>query len=79
MDGVALARLAQEMAASANHLEDRMVIVHSPRNRFPGLVTRVVRDTVMAQVDIQAGHHRFVSLLSREAACRTVIDAHCRI
>ena len=38
------------------------------RNRFPGLVTRVVRDTVMAQVEIQAGPHRFVSLVSREAA-----------
>jgi len=40
----------------------------SLRNRFAGLVTRVVRDTVMAQVEIQAGPHRFVSLLSREAA-----------
>jgi molybdopterin-binding protein len=68
VDGAALARLAQEMAASANHLEDRMVIAHSRRNRFPSLVTRVVRDTVMAQVDIQAAPHRFVSLLSREAA-----------
>ena len=56
-----------------------MVIARSTRNRFPGLVTRFVRDTVMAQVDIQAGPHRFVSLLSREAACRTVLDAHCRI
>ena len=44
-----------------------MVVAHSMRNRFSGLVTRVVRDTVMAQVEIQAGPHRFVSLLSREA------------
>ena len=41
---------------------------HSARNRLSGLVTRVVRDTVMAQVEIQAGPHRFVSLLSREVA-----------
>jgi molybdopterin-binding protein len=68
VDGTALARLAQQMAASANHPEGRMVAAHSARNRFTGLVTRVVRDTVMAQVDIQAGPHRFVSLLSREAA-----------
>jgi molybdopterin-binding protein len=68
VDGTALARLAQQMAASANHPEGRMVVAHSARNRFTGLVTRVVRDTVMAQVDIQAGPHRFVSLLSREAA-----------
>jgi molybdopterin-binding protein len=39
----------------------------SARNRFVGLVTRVVRDTVMAQVEIQAGPHRVVSLMSREA------------
>ena len=38
------------------------------RNRVSGLVTRVVRDAVMAQVEIQAGPHRLVSLLSREAA-----------
>jgi molybdopterin-binding protein len=31
-------------------------------------VTNVVRDTVMAQVEIQAGPHRIVSLMSREAA-----------
>ena len=40
----------------------------SARNRFLGLVTKVTRDTVMAQVEIQAGPHRIVSLMSREAA-----------
>ena len=44
------------------------VSAQSVRNRFSGLVTRVVRDTVMAQVEIQSGPHRFVSLMSREAA-----------
>jgi molybdopterin-binding protein len=44
------------------------VVRESARNRFTGLVTRVVRDTVMAQVEIQAGPHRVVSLMSREAA-----------
>src|SRR3954453_21506878 len=39
----------------------------SARNRFPGLVTRVVRDTVMAQVELQCGPYRVVSLMSREA------------
>jgi len=68
VDGVALARLAQELAESGDHGEGRAVIAHSVRNRFSGLVSRVVRDTVMAQVEIQAGPHRFVSLLSREAA-----------
>ena len=40
----------------------------SARNRFVGIVTRVVMDTVVAQVEIQAGPHRFVSLITREAA-----------
>ena len=39
----------------------------SMRNRFPGIVTRVVRGDVAAQVEVQAGPHRFVSLLTREA------------
>jgi molybdopterin-binding protein len=39
----------------------------SARNRFVGIVTAVVRDKVMAQVEIVAGAHRFVSLMSREA------------
>ena len=40
----------------------------SARNLFRGIVTKVVRDGVMAQVDLQAGPHRVVSLMSREAA-----------
>ncbi len=68
VDGVALARFAQDLAESAGHAPNSAAAAHSVRNRFSGLVTRVVRDTVMAQVEIQAGPHRFVSLLSREAA-----------
>ena len=68
VEGAALAQLAEELAASAEPVPERAVVAHSVRNRFTGLVTRVVRDTVMAQVEIQSGPHRFVSLLSREAA-----------
>jgi molybdopterin-binding protein len=68
VDGAALARFATERAESAALRDDEAVSAQSLRNRFAGLVTRVVRDTVMAQVEIQAGPHRFVSLLSREAA-----------
>lgn len=39
----------------------------STRNRLPGIVTRVVKDRVAAQVEIQAGPHRIVCLLTREA------------
>jgi molybdopterin-binding protein len=68
IEGVELARFAHELAESGGHGEEAAVVAHSVRNRFSGLVSRVVRDTVMAQVEIQAGPHRFVSLLSREAA-----------
>jgi molybdopterin-binding protein len=66
--GAELARFARELAESDDPADDRAVVGHSMRNRFGGLVSRVLRDTVMAQVEIQAGPHRFVSLLSREAA-----------
>ena len=64
--GSDLAAFAQALAG--DHPAPGPVRSESARNRFVGLVTRVVRDTVMAQVEIQAGPHRIVSLLSREAA-----------
>ena len=74
VDGAALARFARELAESADHGEGRVVVAHSARNTFSGLISRVVRDTVMAQVEIQAGPHRFMSLLSREAADELVLE-----
>ena len=63
VDGADLARyLAEQGAASVPTSHE------SARNHFPGIVTRVVKDGVMAQVDIQAGPHRVVSLMTREAA-----------
>ena len=64
--GTELARLAQALAAAAASKQADGPAL-SARNRFTGLVTRVVRDGVMAQVEIQAGPHRGVSLLSAEA------------
>ena len=63
IEGPELARLALELGDQP--LDDADSV--SARNRFPGLVTRVIRDTVMAQVEIQAGSHRVVSLISAEA------------
>jgi molybdopterin-binding protein len=68
VDGAALARLATELAEDTTRPTDRPIVKESARNRFTGLVTRVVRDPVMAQVEIQAGPHRIVSLMSRESA-----------
>jgi molybdopterin-binding protein len=63
--GDALAARARELAAAPADDGDAL---SSARNRFVGLVTRVQRDGLMAQVDIQAGPHRVVSLMSAEAA-----------
>jgi molybdopterin-binding protein len=65
VDGADLARLAVEL--KPKH-EPGSVRLESARNRLAGIVTRVVRDTVMAQVEMQCGPFRMVSLMSREAA-----------
>ena len=66
VDGAHLARHAQRLASAAE-VGDVGEVRRSARNRFTGLVTRVQVDGVMAQVDIQSGPHRVVSLMSAEA------------
>ncbi|MGI9034314.1 MAG: TOBE domain-containing protein [Acidimicrobiales bacterium] len=63
VDGAALARFAADRAPAPTSLP----VAESARNHFPGLVTKVAKDKVMAQVDIQSGPYRVVSLMSREA------------
>ena len=63
IDGVELAGFVQQQAGEPDDRSEES----SARNRLRGIVTAVVRDTVMAQVDIQAGPFRIVSLMSREA------------
>jgi molybdopterin-binding protein len=65
IDGEDLARVAATLHEPPT---PGMTRWSSARNRMPGIITRVVRDTVMAQVEIQAGPFRLVSLMSREAA-----------
>jgi molybdopterin-binding protein len=64
IDGVDLAAFARGQAGEA----EEGSAASSARNRLRGIVTAVVKDTVMAQVDLQAGPFRIVSLMSREAA-----------
>ena len=64
VNGADLARLATQRADNPAEARNRT----SARNRFSGLVTRVVTDELMAQVEIQAGPFRVVSLMTREAA-----------
>ncbi|MBS1848538.1 MAG: helix-turn-helix transcriptional regulator [Actinobacteria bacterium] len=67
VDGADLARLLAEIAAPSRTATGP-VVARSARNRFPGLVTGVERDGVMAKVTLQAGPHRITSLMTREAA-----------
>lgn len=64
VDGAKLARLARDTAATP---DDPSRVARSARNRFVGLVTAVTADTVMAQVELQCGPFRVVSLMSSEA------------
>jgi len=63
IDGVDLAAFVRGQAGEPDVRSEES----SARNRLRGVVTAVVKDTVMAQVDIQAGPFRIVSLMSREA------------
>jgi molybdopterin-binding protein len=65
IDGRVLAEAARRLGDPG---EVGPVVAQSARNRFRGIVTKVTRDGVMAQVELQAGPHRVVSLMSREAA-----------
>ena len=71
IDGAALAARAVELARAPGDPAD---LLSSARNRFVGLVTRVQVDGVMAQVDIQAGPHRVVSLMSAEAVRELALE-----
>ncbi|CAN5551793.1 TOBE domain-containing protein [soil metagenome] len=66
--GVALLPLLTEVAAESPLAETFPAVKASARNRFTGIITAVQKDGVMAQVDLQAGPFRVVSLMSREAA-----------
>lgn len=64
VEGGAVAELARSRASAPR---DGVAGTSSARNRFTGLVTAVRADGVMAQVDLQCGPFRVVSLMSSEA------------
>lgn len=64
VDGLALAQLARKNAVLPDDPSD---VGRSARNRFVGLVTDITMDRVMAQVELQCGPFRVVSLMSSEA------------
>lgn len=71
VSGQELAQLAQDLATAATA---DSTVASSARNRATGLVTGIIKDTVMAQVNLQCGPYRFVSLMSREAVDELQLD-----
>ncbi len=64
VDVAEVSRLLDERRKGAT---DRPIVAQSARNRFPGIVTRIERDGVAAVVEVIAGPHRMVSLMTAEA------------
>ena len=64
---VAIAEVSRLLDERRRSKPDRPIVAQSARNRFPGVVTRVERDGVAAVVEVMAGPHRLVSLLTAEA------------
>lgn len=75
IDGGDLAKFATELAAGSQPDKRRG---QSARNRFTGIITQVTKDGVAAQVEIQSGPHRFVCLITREAADELELETGMR-
>jgi len=64
---VPLAEITRILADRRRDEVDRPIVAQSARNRFPGIVTRIEKDRVAAVVEVLAGPHRVVSLMTAEA------------
>ena len=64
---VATAEVRRLIGTRRKTTPDRTIVAQSARNRFAGVVTKVVSDRVAATVEVQAGPHRLLSLLTAEA------------
>jgi molybdopterin-binding protein len=64
---VPLAEVTRLLTERRRTETDRPIVAQSARNRFPGVVTRIQRDKVVAVVEVQAGPHRLVSIMTAEA------------
>ena len=64
---VAIAEVSRLLGERRRAATDRPIVAQSARNRFAGIVTRIERDRVAAVVEVLAGPHRLVSLMTAEA------------
>ena len=71
---VPLSEVTRLLAERRREGADRPIVAQSARNRFPGIVTKVEKEGLVAIVHIQAGPHRVVSLMTREAADELALE-----
>lgn len=64
---IALDEVSRLLRERRKATTDRPIVAQSARNRFPGIVTRIQKDSVAAVVEVMAGPHRLVSLMTAEA------------
>ena len=64
---VEIGEVARLLDERRRGVTDRPIVAQSARNRFPGIVTRIESDRVAAVVEVIAGPHRMVSLMTAEA------------
>jgi molybdopterin-binding protein len=64
---IPIGEVTRLLAARRMQAPDRPIVAGSARNRFPGIVTRIEKDRVAAVVEVIAGPHRMVSLMTAEA------------
>jgi DNA binding domain, excisionase family len=64
---VAMAEVSRLLAERRRSTSERPIVAGSARNRFPGIVTRIEKDRVAAIVEILAGPHRIISMMTAEA------------
>ena len=72
---VAIADVSRLLAGRRRTVPEPPIVAQSARNRFAGIVTSIKRDEIVAQVEVMAGPHRLVSLMTAEA----VDDLHLRV
>jgi len=64
---IPIAEVSRLLGERRRATTDRPIVAQSARNRFAGVVTRIERDTIAAVVEVVAGPHRLVSLMTAEA------------
>jgi molybdopterin-binding protein len=64
---VPIEEVARLVSARRQSSADRTIVGQSARNRFAGIITRIEKDRVAAVVEVLAGPHRLISLMTAEA------------